>query len=83
MIRIMDVSAYKYEIMFSAIIIVIVSILRLFLNFILDYRVVIVLLVIGWYTGYIESVKMKLKDGWKSLLPQFIFPPFVSKDKSK
>ena len=49
----------KVEILLLILILFIISFLKLFLNFILDYRVVIILIAIAWYTGYLSKLQEK------------------------
>jgi hypothetical protein len=58
----------KTEIFLLIVIFFIVSFLKLFLNFVLDYRVIIVLIVIAWYTGYLAKLQEKYLN-LNSILP--------------
>jgi hypothetical protein len=49
----------KTEIFLLIIILFIISFIKLFLNFVLDYRVVIILIAIAWYTGYLNKLQEK------------------------
>ena len=58
----------KTEIFLLLVILFIVSFLKLFLNFVLDYRVIIVLIAIAWYTGYLTRLQEKYLN-INSILP--------------
>jgi hypothetical protein len=58
----------KTEIFLLIVIFFIVSFLKLFLNFVLDYRVIIVLIAIAWYTGYLTRLQEKYLN-INSILP--------------
>jgi hypothetical protein len=52
---------YKYEIIMLLIIIIFASIAKAIFNIILDYRIIILLIGILWYLGYMSSIQKKVK----------------------
>ena len=48
---------YKSEIIFTISIIIIAFLLKGIFNFILDYRVIIIVILIAWYFGYLNTIK--------------------------
>ena len=48
---------YKSEIIFTISIIIIAFLLKGIFNFILDYRVIIIVILIAWYFGYLNNIK--------------------------
>lgn len=56
-INLSKINDYKSEIFFTIIIIIISLFLKGFLNFILDYRVIIIFIIITWYLGYLKTVQ--------------------------
>ena len=52
---------YKYEIIMIIIIMIIASIAKAIFNIILDYRIIIIVIGLLWYLGYMNSVQTKVK----------------------
>ena len=52
---------YKFEIVFLIAVIIIASIAKFVFNFILDYKIIIIIVGILWYFGYLETFKIKFK----------------------
>ena len=48
---------YKSEIIFTFSIIIIAFFLKGIFNFILDFRVIIIVILIAWYFGYLNTIK--------------------------
>ena len=53
---------YKYEIIMLIIIIILASIAKAIFNIILDYRIIILVIGLLWYLGYMNSIQTKVKD---------------------
>jgi hypothetical protein len=53
---------YKYEIIMLIIIIIFGSIAKAIFNIILDYRIIILVIGLLWYLGYMNSIQTKVKD---------------------
>lgn len=53
---------YKYEIIMLLIIIIFASIAKAIFNIILDYRIIILVIGLLWYLGYMNSIQTKVKD---------------------
>jgi len=53
---------YKYEIIMLIIIIIFGSIAKAIFNIILDYRIIILVIGLLWYLGYMNSIQAKVKD---------------------
>ena len=52
---------YKYEIIMLIIIVVIASIAKAIFNIILDYRIIIIVIGLLWYLGYMTNIQKKVK----------------------
>jgi hypothetical protein len=65
---------YKYEIVMLIIIIIIASVAKAIFNIILDYRIVILLIGILWYLGYMNNIQTKVKNQLQILHNQFLNP---------
>ena len=52
---------YKYEIIILIIIIIIASIAKAIFNIILDYRIIILVIGLLWYLGYMNTIQNKAK----------------------
>jgi hypothetical protein len=52
---------YKYEIIMLIIIVVIASIAKAIFNIILDYRIIIIVIGLLWYLGYMSNIQSKVK----------------------
>lgn len=52
---------YKYEIIMLIIIVVIASIAKAIFNIILDYRIIIIVIGLLWYLGYMNNIQSKVK----------------------
>ena len=53
---------YKYEIIMLIIIIIFASIAKAIFNIILDYRIIIMIIGLLWYLGYINFFQKKVKQ---------------------
>jgi len=53
---------YQIEIIFIIVIVIFASLARAIFNFILDYRIVLVLISILWYLGYMNRFQQLFKD---------------------
>ena len=62
-----NLQKYKFEIIFLIIILIIASLAKTLFNFILDYRVLIVLLILLWYLGYLKSFQNSITTKLKKL----------------
>ena len=69
---------YKYEIIMLIIIIIFGSIAKAIFNIILDYRIIILVIGLLWYLGYMNSIQTKVKDQLM-LLSNQISNPLKSK----
>jgi len=56
------IKKYKYELIMLVIIIIVASIAKSIFNFILDYRIIIVLVGLLWYLGYLNNIQKKVKN---------------------
>ena len=56
------IKQYKYELIILVIIIIIASIAKSIFNFILDYRIIILLVGLLWYLGYLNNIQKKVKN---------------------
>jgi hypothetical protein len=65
---------YKYEIIMLIIIIILASIAKAIFNIILDYRIIIIVIGLLWYLGYMNSIQTKVKDQLMLLSSQFSNP---------
>ena len=65
---------YKYEIIMLIIIIIFGSIAKAIFNIILDYRIIIIVIGLLWYLGYMNSIQAKVKDQLMLLSSQFSNP---------
>jgi hypothetical protein len=65
---------YKYEIIMLIIIIIFGSIAKAIFNIILDYRIIILVIGLLWYLGYMNSIQAKVKDQLMLLSSQFSNP---------
>jgi len=52
---------YKYEIIIIIIIVIIASIAKAIFNIILDYRIIIIVIGLLWYLGYMSNIQTKVK----------------------
>ena len=59
-------SQYKFEIIFLIIIIIIASLAKTIFNFFLDYRIVILIIGILWYLGYLNNIQKSIKNKLKT-----------------
>ena len=65
---------YKYEIIMLIIIIILASIAKAIFNIILDYRIIILLIGILWYLGYMNTLQSKVKYHLRFLSNQISNP---------
>ena len=65
---------YKYEIIMLIIVIIFGSIAKAIFNIILDYRVIIMVIGLLWYLGYMNSIQSKVKHQLKLLGSQLSDP---------
>lgn len=65
---------YKYEIIMLIIIIILATIAKAIFNIILDYRIIILVIGLLWYLGYMNSIQAKVKDQLMLLSSQFSNP---------
>ena len=65
---------YKYEIIMLIIIIILASIAKAIFNIILDYRIIIIVIGLLWYLGYMNSIQAKVKDQLMLLSSQISNP---------
>ena len=65
---------YKYEIIMLIIIIIFGSIAKAIFNIILDYRIIILVIGLLWYLGYMNSIQVKVKDQLRFLSNQILNP---------
>jgi hypothetical protein len=65
---------YKYEIIMIIIVIIIASIAKAIFNIILDYRIIILLIGILWYLGYMNTLQSKVKYHLRLLSNQISNP---------
>ena len=52
---------YKYEIIMLIIIVIRASIAKAIFNIILDYRIIIIVIGLLWYLGYMSNIQSKVK----------------------
>lgn len=69
---------YKYEIIMIIIIVIIASIAKAIFNIILDYRIIIIVIGVLWYLGYMNNIQTKVKHHL-GLLHSRISKPLKSK----
>jgi len=65
---------YKYEIIMLIVIIILASIAKAIFNIILDYRIIILVIGLLWYLGYMKSIQAKVKNQLKLLSSQISNP---------
>lgn len=65
---------YKYEIIMLIIIIILASIAKAIFNIILDYRIIILVIGLLWYLGYMNSIQAKVKHHLRFLSNQISNP---------
>ena len=65
---------YKYEIIMLIIIIIFGSIAKAIFNIILDYRIIILVIGLLWYLGYMNSIQVRVKDQLRFLSNQISNP---------
>jgi ACR3 family arsenite efflux pump ArsB len=65
---------YKYEIIILVIIIIIASIAKAIFNIILDYRIIIIVIGLFWYLGYMNKIQNKVKYHLQLLYNQISSP---------
>ena len=65
---------YKYEIIMIIIVIIIASIAKAIFNIILYYRIIILLIGILWYLGYMNTLQSKVKYHLRLLSNQISNP---------
>ena len=53
---------YQIEIIFIIVLIIFASLARTIFNFILDYRVVLIIIAILWYLGYMNRIQQVFKE---------------------
>jgi len=53
---------YKFELIFVILLVIFASLAKTIFNFILDYRIVIILLAILWYLGYMDRIQKTVKE---------------------
>jgi uncharacterized membrane protein (DUF4010 family) len=53
---------YQMEIIFIIVLIIFASLARTIFNFILDYRIVLVIIAILWYLGYMNRIQQLFKE---------------------
>ena len=53
---------YQMEIIFIIVLIIFASLARTIFNFILDYRVVLIIIAILWYLGYMSRIQKVFKE---------------------
>lgn len=58
---------YQVELFFLSIILIIAALAKTFFNIILDYRVLIILMFILWYLGYLNNFQEKVKTNFYKL----------------
>ena len=56
------VKQYRFELVFIFIIIIVSAMAKTIANFILDYRVVIIIIAVLWYLGYMNRVQQSFKE---------------------
>lgn len=62
-----NLKKYKFEIIFLIIILIFASLAKSIFNFILDYRVLIVILVLLWYLGYLKNIQQSVTSQLQKL----------------
>ena len=65
---------YKYEIVMLIIIIILASIAKAIFNIILDYRIIIIVIGLLWYLGYMNTLQTKVKHHLRLLHNQISIP---------
>jgi hypothetical protein len=65
---------YKYEIIMLLIIIIFASIAKAIFNIILDYRIIIIVIGLLWYLGYMTNIQKKVKNHLQFLHNQILKP---------
>ena len=60
-------SQYKFEIIFLIIIIIFASLAKTIFNFFLDYRIIILIIGILWYLGYLNNIQNTIKNNLQKL----------------
>ena len=63
----LNLKKYKFEIIFLIIILIFASLAKSIFNFILDYRVLIVILVLLWYLGYLKNIQQSVTSQLQKL----------------
>lgn len=53
---------YRFELVFILVIIILSAMAKTIANFILDYRVVIIIIAVLWYLGYMNRVQQSFKE---------------------
>jgi len=53
---------YQIEIIFIIVLIIFASLAKTIFNFILDYRVVLIIIAILWYLGYMNRIQQVFKE---------------------
>ena len=53
---------YQMEIIFIIVLIIFASLVKTIFNFILDYRVVLIIIAILWYLGYMNRIQQVFKE---------------------
>jgi hypothetical protein len=53
---------YKFELIFVILLVIFASLAKTIFNFILDYRIVIILIAILWYLGYMDRIQKTVKE---------------------
>ena len=66
-LNISKLANYKSEFIFTIIIIIFAFFLKGFFNFILDFRVIIIVILIAWYLGYLNNIKNNFYDNFTIL----------------
>jgi hypothetical protein len=65
---------YKYEIIMIIIIVILASIAKAIFNIILDYRIIILVIGLLWYLGYMNTLQTKVKHHLRLLHNQISNP---------
>jgi hypothetical protein len=65
---------YKYEIIMIIIAVIFASIAKAIFNIILDYRIIILIIGILWYLGYLNNIQTKVKQNLEILNNQILKP---------
>jgi len=53
---------YKMEIVFVVVIVIFAALAKTLCNFFLDYRIVIIIIAILWYLGYMNKIQKKFYE---------------------